>query len=132
MIPDLILPTVLWLPRKTKKDKRYPLNLNQYRNAKYIVNHQAKRLFKQVVSPELLKVPELDKPIRIVYRLVLKQKRGDVANVCSIVDKFFCDALVETGKIADDDYSLIPTVEYRFERVDKHYPCCIAEIHEND
>lgn len=61
--------------------------------------------------------------IEIHYTLYPKTKRlCDVANVLSVVDKFFCDALSEFGKIEDDNYLFIPKVSYSFGQVDKENP----------
>jgi len=46
----------------------------------------------------------------------------DISNVLSIHDKFFCDALVELGKLPDDNYKYIPEVKYVFREVDKLNP----------
>lgn len=52
----------------------------------------------------------------------------DVSNVCSVVDKFFCDALVEEGRIPDDNYDHIPEIKYIFGEVDKTNPRVDVEI----
>lgn len=46
----------------------------------------------------------------------------DVANVCSVHEKFFADALVEFGKLPDDNYQYLPETGYRFGAVDKENP----------
>ena len=39
--------------------------------------------------------------------------------ICSIIDKFTCDALVKAGVLADDSYDEIDKVVYKFGGVDK-------------
>ena len=104
--------SVLYLP------KRYPLNLNHYRNAHYRVNHKAKVEFAKQMIPMVQDLPQLDK-IKLTYVVYFAQKRGDVANVGSIADKFFCDVLVEAKKITDDDYKHIPEVTYKYGGISK-------------
>ena len=128
MMYQIKVPTVIYLPKKTKPDKRYPLNLNHFRNAHYTENNNAKKQYKAMIVPDLL--PISNGKIKIRYGLVLAQQRGDVANVCAIVDKFFCDALVELGYIADDDYKTVVAVEYYFMGIDKSNPHCLVTIEE--
>ena len=61
--------------------------------------------------------------IELKYVLYPKTKRlTDVANVCSIVDKFFSDVLVEAGTIPDDNYNHLRDVMYSFGEVDPLNP----------
>tara|TARA_B110000503_G_scaffold109474_1_gene163826 strand:+ start:382 stop:615 length:234 start_codon:yes stop_codon:yes gene_type:complete len=61
--------------------------------------------------------------IHIRYVLFPKTRRlCDVANVCSVTDKYFSDALVELHKIADDNYLYLPKVTYEFGSVNKDNP----------
>lgn len=69
--------------------------------------------------------------ITLEYTLYPKTKRlVDVANVCSIVDKYFYDALVETGKLPDDNYNHLSSVFYRFREVDKDNPRVVVTLKE--
>jgi len=118
------LPLFVMLPRKTKADKRIALNMNTYRNLHYQLNNQAKKEFCRVIAGDLLYLPCLDM-LDLKYTLYPKTKRlTDVANVCSIVDKFFCDALVRAGKIEDDNFNFIRSVWYGWGKVDKDNPRC--------
>jgi hypothetical protein len=57
-------------------------------------------------------------------------RKMDVSNVCSIVDKFACDALVELARLKDDNHKIIPAINYRFGKVDKENPRVELEIEE--
>lgn len=73
----------------------------------------------EIMADEIDKLPVLGK-VRITYTLNPKTKRlCDISNVCCIVDKFFCDCLVQMGKLEDDNYLLVPEVVYKIGEVDK-------------
>lgn len=108
--------------------KNYALNLNIYRNAHYQTLNKMKVEFSKVIEPELLKLPSF-KSIDLTYTLYPKTKRlCDIANVCSIVDKFFCDALVNIGKLPDDNYEYLKNITYTFGSIDKDNPRVTVKI----
>lgn len=110
----------LVIPRT--KTSNFSLNLNIYRNTHYKVLNNMKITFKGIMAPHILKLPCMNK-VTIEYKLFTKTRAlCDVSNVCSIVDKFFSDALVELGKLPDDNYKHIPSVSYTFGGVDKQNP----------
>jgi len=96
-----------------KKKKRYYLNLNIYRNLAFHLNNNLKKEFKRLVAPMLPEVHYERYTITYVLYLPNFLKR-DISNVCSVVDKFFCDALVELGIVPDDNYEHLPLVTYKF------------------
>jgi len=107
---------------KTKSSK-FILNLNTYRNTHYQTLNNVKKNYKQWMSSQIENLPFIDVPVSITFTLFPKSKRRtDLTNVLSIHDKFFCDALVELGKLEDDDYYWIPEVIYKFGCVDKENP----------
>lgn len=108
--------------------KNFALNLNFYRNAHYQTLNKMKVEFSKVIEPELMKLPSF-KSVDLIYTLYPKTKRlCDVSNVCSIVDKFFCDALVNIGKLPDDNYQYIKNIKYTFGNVDKDNPRVTVNI----
>lgn len=107
----------------SKGGKKFALNLNIYRNADFHTLNKAKVVFKEVMAKQVAALPSITGQLVIRYFLYPKTKRlCDVANVCSIVDKFFSDALVELGKISDDNYTIVPGVSYEFGSVDPANP----------
>lgn len=121
----LTLPLEVWIPRKTKEDKRIALNLNIYRNSHHMTLNQAKAEMKEHVGLALEHHTELDygPPYRFTYTIFPPTGRAfDIGNVGSIVQKFTDDALVELGVIKDDNHKIIPEVVYRFGGVDKEHP----------
>lgn len=112
------------------KNKKFILNLNNYRNAHYFMLNQAKKEYKETVLPQLENLPRFSK-INITYTVYPQSLRKfDLANVCSIVDKFFCDALVESGHLEDDNYTYIPNVTYLMGTIDKNNPRVEIRIEE--
>lgn len=97
-------------------NKKFALNLNDYRNTHYQVLNKAKIIFKNQL---LINYPELTriKAQRVEIEYYIERcdnRKFDIMNVISIVDKFFCDALVEVGCIHDDNYNY---VSYKAPRV---------------
>ena len=114
---DIDLPLSIKLRRKS-----YALNLNLYRNTHYMTLNKLKVAFNSMVQDQIAQLPRY-KSVSLIYTLFPKTHRlCDVANICTIVDKFFCDALVNQGKLEDDNYIFVPHVEYRFGEIDKENP----------
>lgn len=118
----------IYLEVGKREPKKLPLNLNHYRNAHFQVLNQMKKAFKEAVGSHL-KYPKIQQPIQITYVLHLPTRRlTDISNVCSIVDKYFQDALVELGLLEDDNYNHIKKVVFEFGSIDKHNPRADARI----
>jgi hypothetical protein len=112
-----------------KKGKRFSLNLNVYRNTYFGTLNDAKVLFTAQVSEQLRELPKLEK-VCIRYYLFPQTKRlCDVANICAVVDKFFCDALVAEKVLPDDNYTHLLGVSYEFGEIDPTNPRVEAHIH---
>ena len=110
--------------------KRVAMNLGVYRNLHHQISNKAKLNFGAEVLPQVSRLPRLNK-IEIEYTLfVATQRRMDVANICSIVDKFLSDVLVTSGKIEDDDFNHVRKVSYIFGGFDKLNPRVDANIKE--
>ena len=124
-------PIYLTIPRKTKADKKIPLNLNWYRNAHFRLSNEVKHIYCDIMKDQLEGV-KLKTPIQVIFKLKKKGKRlVDKNNVYSIVAKFFYDALTHYGCIEDDSdkyigfESYFPTV---YNGMDDE---CIIEVIEN-
>ena len=103
--------------------------MNGYRNWQFHQNNDYKIRFKEQVLPL---IPDVRyKEIKIEYKVFFKTKRvTDVANVCSVVDKFFSDTLVSSGVVEDDNYLFLKKVVYEFGGIDKDNPRVEATITE--
>jgi hypothetical protein len=101
---------------RTSSKKVTALNLNIYRNLHFRSLSSLKNKF-QEHGKKLLKnsnIPKLGR-IRLEYKVFAKTKKEfDVANICSIVDKFFSDTLVHAGIIEDDNWKFLDSVSFGF------------------
>lgn len=110
------------------KVKTWILNLNQYRNTHFRTLNTVKINYKLALSKQINSSPKYDK-IACVYTVYPETKRlFDIGNVCCIHQKFFEDALVELGKLPDDNYNYIPTVIYQFGGIDANNPRVTIEV----
>jgi hypothetical protein len=127
----LTLPIYLYLPRKTKADKKISLGLNWYRNAQFFESNAVKVLFKELVGKELLALGKIAPFHRIsaTYTFYFARK-CDTGNFFSVIEKFFLDALVEMGLLPDDNCEYALTGTYHFGGYDKARPRVEIEINE--
>jgi len=95
------------------KDQKFILNLNNFRNLQFFMLNKAKQNY-------TLKVLSIVKPLgfkivkcELEYTYFRGSKRSyDLSNVCSVIDKFACDALTKRGFWDDDDVNTISKVTY--------------------
>lgn len=111
----VVAPFAVYLPRKTKKDKRVPINLNWYRNAQHFESNAVKIQYLADVEKQLEGV-ELEVPFKVKYKVYKPTRRRlDKMNVISVTSKFLLDAMSNLGVIPDDnddfvkDELLLPT-----------------------
>jgi hypothetical protein len=125
----IVAPLCISLNRKKSADKRISLGLNWYRNAFHRENNEAKKAFLKAVTPQIEALDKLVWPVMIVYT-IYPMRRSDIGNWGSVVDKFFSDALVDLGKLPDDDFRYITQIRHKFGGVSKS-PRCEIEIFNN-
>ncbi len=112
------------------KKKNFSLNLNIYRGAHYQTLNRAKIAYKELMSVPIATLPVFNK---ITLKLVMypqTKRLFDIGNVGSVTEKFFLDALVEFGKLEDDNYLFVPEVIYQFGSIDKLNPRIEVHIDE--
>lgn len=127
---EIELPMTVTIPRKTKQDKVFSLNLNIYRNTHHMVLNQAKVAWKDVVKKAVGKQQILfTGPCTFTYTVYPGNNRAfDIGNVLPIVQKFTDDALIELGIITDDNFKHISRNVHRFGSVDKGNPHVVLTI----
>ena len=107
------------------KNKKFILNLNNYRNAHYRILSSSKKIYTENLLLELKDLTKFTKPVTLTYIYYAKTKRRiDISNPCSVIDKFTCDALVKAGIIEDDSFKQVKEVVYKFGGFDKEKPRC--------
>lgn len=110
------------------KLKGWILNLNQYRNTHFRTLNTVKINYKECMRSQIATGPRYNK-IATIYTVYPANKRlFDTGNVCCIHQKFFEDALVELGKLPDDNYNYIPLTVYKFGGIDTNNPRVDVEI----
>ena len=115
------VPLFVRLTKKTPKGKKI-INLNNYRNWHFIVNSKAKIAYSEQLK-EVLSPLKFKKRISLHFVLFKGSKRkSDRANVLSIHEKFFCDALTHYGCIPDDDDEVIESTHYSGGGLDRENP----------
>lgn len=87
------IPVQVFIPRKTKSDKKFIINLNNYRNSHYITLNEAKKLYKKIVESELENINISFDSVYLIFVHHPKHNNIDTANVLSIAEKFACDAI---------------------------------------
>lgn len=120
------LPVAIRLGKK--KPKSHPLNLNWYRNANFHTLNNVKISFADQIKPKVRHLPRIA-TLSLQYTLYPRTHQlCDTANVCCIVDKFFCDTLVDAGVLEDDNYTILGDVRFKFGAVDPKNPRVTVEI----
>lgn len=128
----IVAPVAVILPRKTKKDKRVPISLSWYRNADFRESNTVKQKYKDLLTDQIVNLPTYQKP-EMTYVWYPETKRlGDLGNHTAVQQKFFEDALVELGKVPDDNWKYITANSQRFGGFDKQNPRVEIHIKETD
>lgn len=125
-IYKFISPIKIVLPKKRVKDETIYLNLNTYRNIHWIKNNKTKQIYNEIMKDQLEGL-KINPPIDIDFILYANAKKDgkkifDTANICCIINKFFCDALVHYSCIEDDSYKYIEKTSSEFGGYDMENP----------
>lgn len=119
----IILPTFVELPRKKTKDKKWSINLNNYRNTHFRTLNDVKIKFAEDIKNQLNQIPPIKPPVKAVYTVFVPSKRRmDLSNIIPVVRKFAEDAIVTAGILPDDDYTIIVQNIDKFGGVDAENP----------
>lgn len=126
------LPLWVELPRKHGPGKRFTLNLNGFRNTHYHTLNKAKEMYVDCVR-DAIPIDGSEFPVGPPYRCTYTvyprdNRKFDLGNVCSILQKFAEDALIKLRVVPDDNYKVFPVIVYQFGEVDKQRPRCELKI----
>jgi hypothetical protein len=106
------------------KKKKFILNLNNYRGTHYRILTNAKNNYKDLIW-DLIPHERYDYPVELIYTYYHgSNRRIDISNTCSIIDKFTCDVLTEKKVIPDDNTNHVRRVSYVWGGVDAKNPRC--------
>ena len=137
----LEVPTFVMLPKKTKADEKIILNFNTYRNMNRFKLGHVKNAFYYQFKAEMDRVwPAFNRMFRsaayksitpldpILFKLTYtitaaNERKFDIANMLSIIDKFACDCLVKDGFMEDDNWAHLTEVVYKFGGLAKERTC---------
>lgn len=123
---SVVLPLYATIPRKTKKDKKFALDINIYRNLNHFTLNDIKKRIADIVTAQLRangKVIPLVCPVKVTVNLWFPNKVSrDVANFAPVAQKFADDAVVKYGYLPDDKVPYIIKTEYNFMGYDKINP----------
>jgi len=110
----------------TKPTKKHWLTMNNYRNWHYQTADSTKKKFKEAVKPQILALPDLTALWGVIHLHYIlyppNRQTRDLMNAVAIIDKYFSDALVELGKLTDDDLDNIRSLSCNAENIDKANP----------
>lgn len=130
----IVVPLHTYVPRKTKEDRRYLLNLNAYRNWQGHENNNIKKAFHEDVKEQLEKI-RFDHPVEVTFQLFKGSKRRtDKQNFSSVLSKFLYDSMTTYGCWEDDNDDQIKTETLLPTEIDKENPRAefvFTEIGEN-
>ena len=133
-IAKIQLPLYCYIPNRRggKKYKRVTLNLNNYRNTHHIDLNNAKSSYSDQVYAILLEQYrglKIDQPVQLTYVYYHPTRQlFDVANPCSIIDKYTCDALTKFGVWSDDSQKIVKSTRYLDGETHGLNPRCVLFI----
>lgn len=110
------------------KTKNFILNMNQYRNTHFRLLNHTKINYKKYMERQIIKSDTFGRVVCIYTAYPKTNRKQDLGNVCSIHEKYFEDAMVEFGKLGDDNMKNIPLVIYRYGGVDHENPRVDIEV----
>jgi len=140
----LDVPTFVMIPKKTKDDEKVILNFNTYRNMNRFKLGHVKNVFYDQFKPEMDRVSieynltlmskvnfykrvfntDFKPEFKLRYTITAANKRKfDIANMCTIIDKFTCDCLVKDGFMPEDNWEYLTEVTYAFGGVTGERTC---------
>ena len=90
---------------KTKKDKKFLVGLNWYRQAHYFIKNEVKKWFTQDIIKQLkaLNVKPIKGSYELAFKYYYKNPTSDLGNVCGLASKHANDAFEIYGLIENDN-----------------------------
>ena len=132
----MTVPTSVILSGPRKGDVKYQLNYNALRNINRFTLGDLKNQFYEDFVPSITKAKThydwqriKGKQVRLIYTITAaNQRKFDIANILSVVDKFACDCLVKEDIISEDNWQFLTSVVYEFGGVTGERTCTLEII----
>ncbi len=130
----LTVPTFVILSGPRKGDVKYQLNYNALRNINRFTLGDLKNQFYEDLKPSIDSIKKygytfLGEQVRLIYTITAaNQRKFDIANILSVVDKFACDCLVKEGIISEDNWQYLTSVVYQFGGVTGERICTLEIV----
>jgi len=126
------MPLAVFLPRKTMKDDKRIINLNNYRNWHRMVESKIKKAYTKIAI-EKIREAGIEVPtgfrVSLSYRMYrASRRRIDRMNVLSVHSKYFEDAMTEAGAFPDDNDDYIEAHVFRSGGLSRENPRVEIEI----
>lgn len=126
---SLPLEVVYYRPKTSRgKIRKFILNLNNYRNAPFIVLAKAKEAYKELIAPLFPEGVKLGRSFLIYEYHHGSRRRIDTLNPCSIINKFTEDTITELGLWEDDNSRTLTGHLFIPGEPDKERPRCDLTI----
>jgi len=127
---EFTLPLAVWLPMKRVKDKRFSVDINFIRGANRFDYNKAKIAYKEMIEDQFEGLELIDGCISVHYEYYAARNNSpDLDNFIGGAKKFFQDAMVDCGLIADDNVNVIGFNSERYCGVDKDNPRIVAKVY---
>ena len=132
----MTVPTFVILSGPRKGDVKYQLNYNELRNINRFTLGTLKNQFYKDFVPYIQKsmfrhdwARFPGSQVRLIYTITsANQRKFDIANILSVVDKFACDCLVKEGVLSEDNWKYLTSVVYQFGGVTGERTCSLEII----
>jgi len=124
------LPLYVHTTKSHTKKGKVIFNLNNYRNMFHNKNNTAKKEMAKIIRG--MSIPYLGLgPFKLVYTYYHGNKaKVDIANPCSVIDKFTCDSITSLGLWPDDNRDYVQEVVYKWGGVNPGAGFCQLKIYE--
>jgi len=109
---------------KYKKPRTFLVSMNELNNAHYHMKNNIKSWFTDYFTGIFLKtkpVPIVG-PYEVAYVYYYKNASSDLGNVCSLTDKYFCDAIQIAGIVQEDNVNYCKKITFLVGEQDKENP----------
>lgn len=129
---EFTLPLVVYIPRSTKEDRRFSVDLNTFRAAHHRTYTGAKRAYSDYMKDQLSGFEMITGNVHIHYdyyaKSVTKKRAPDLDNFVGAAKKFFQDAMTKHKLIEDDNVNYIVSSSEKYCGIDKDNPRIVAKI----